>query len=139
MGGGNFGGFKNTKGAENEYEMPNHKKAITPKEKFINYSLDYTNPNSKGKAEAYEKALGFTKENANLLIDQIHSNVAEGKVHPISIQSNNYGTKYKYEISVKGPNGKTKIVVAVYQIDKNSKTPRLITNYVKKKGKNNEI
>lgn len=134
MGGGNFGGFKNTIGSENEYEMPNHEKVVTPKEKFINYSLDYNNPNSKGKAEAYEKSLGFTKENANLLIDQIHDNVAEGKVHPISIQSNNYGTKYKYEISVKGPNGKTKIIVAVYQIDKDTSIPRLITNYVKKKG-----
>lgn len=134
MGGGNFGGFKNTKGANNEYEMPNNNKALTPREKFVNYSLDYTNPNSKGKAEAYDKALGFTKENANSLINQIHGNVTEGKIHPVSIQSNNYGTKYKYEIPVKGPNGKTKIVVAVYQIDKNTSIPRLITNYVKKKG-----
>lgn len=134
MGGGNFGGFKNTEGAKNEYEMPNHKKAVTPSEKFVNYSLDYTNPNSKGKAEAYEKSLGFTKENADLLISQIHHNVTEGKIHPVSIQSNNYGTKYKYEIPVKGPNGKTKIIVAVYQIDKNTSIPRLITNYVKKKG-----
>lgn len=134
MGGGKFGGFKNTKGAKNEYEMPNNKKAVTPREKFVNYSLDYTNPNSKGKAEAYEKALGFNKENANSLINQIHVNVTEGKIHPISIQSNNYGTKYKYEIPVKGANGKTKIVVAVYQIDKNAIIPRLITNYVKKKG-----
>lgn len=134
MGGGNFGGFKNTKGAKNEYEMPNYKKAVTPREKFVNYSLDYTNPNSKGKAEAYEKSLGFTKENANLLINQIHGSVTGGKIHPVSIQRNNYGTKYKYEIPVKGPNGKTKIIVAVYQIDKSTSIPRLITNYVKKKG-----
>lgn len=134
MGGGYFGGFKNTKGAEKEYEMPNCNKAKTPKEKFLNYSLDYTNSNSKGKAEAYEKALGFTKDNADSLINQIHGNVTEGKIHPISIQSNNYGTKYKYEIPVKGPNGKTKIVVAVYQIDKNTNIPRLITNFVKKEG-----
>lgn len=31
-------------------------------------------------------------------------------------------------------NGKTKIVVAVYQVDKNTDIPRLIRNYVKKKG-----
>lgn len=134
MGGGNFGGFKNTKDAKDEYEMPNHKNAVTPREKFVNYSLDYTNPNSKGKAEVYEKSLGLNKENANLLISQIHSNVTEGKIHPVSIQSNNYGTKYKYEVPVKGSNGKTKVIVAVYQIDKNTSIPRLITNYVKKKG-----
>lgn len=132
MGGGNFGGFKNTKGAEKD--MPNYTKAKTPKEKFVNYSLDDSNPNSKGKAEAYEKALGFNKKNADLLIKQIHTNVTKGKIKPISIKSSNYGTKYKYEIPIVGANGKTKIVVAVYQVDKNTDIPRLITNYVKKKG-----
>lgn len=33
--------------------MPNFQKAITPMEKFLNYSLDYNNPNSRGKAEVY--------------------------------------------------------------------------------------
>ena len=32
-----------------------------------------------------------------------------------------------------GPNGKTKNVIAVYQIDKGSSTPRLVTNYVEGK------
>lgn len=44
--------------------MPNAKEAITPREKFINYSLNPDNPNAKGKAEAYEKGLGYTRENA---------------------------------------------------------------------------
>ena len=34
---------------------------------------------------------------------------------------------------VTGPNGKTKNVIAVYQIDKGSNTPRLITNYLEGK------
>lgn len=37
--------------------MPNYTNAVTPAEKFVNYSLDYSNPNVKGKAEAYEKGL----------------------------------------------------------------------------------
>lgn len=135
MGGGNFGGFKHTEGADRHIDMPNYKEALTPKEKFLNYSLDYSNPNSKGKAEAYEKALGFNQHNASLLIDQIHSKVTSGKVQPLTIKSNNYGTKYIYEIPILGPNGKTKTVVAVYQIDSGSKQPRMITNYVKKKGR----
>ena len=44
--------------------MSNAKEAITPREKFINYSLNPDNPNAKGKAEAYEKGLGYTRENA---------------------------------------------------------------------------
>lgn len=68
--------------AENEnsagYSMPNHSKAITPIEKFVNYSLDYSNPNAKGKADAYEKGLGFTKFNADELKNQIENSVKSG-------------------------------------------------------------
>ena len=44
-----------------------------------------------------------------------------------------YGTKYKFRIPVRGPNGKIKNVIAVYQIDKGSSIPRLITNYMEGK------
>ena len=112
--------------------MPNYKEAITPKEKFLNYSLDYDNPKAKGKAEAYEKGLGYTQKNAEGLIKQIHNYVSSGNP-PDQVTQTQYGTKYKYRIPVTGPNGKTKIVVAVYQIDNGSTTPRLITNYLEAK------
>ena len=44
-----------------------------------------------------------------------------------------YGTKYKYRIPVKGINGQVKNVIAVYQIDKGTKIPRMITNFVERK------
>ena len=116
----------------NEMIMPNHQSAVTPAEKFTNYSLDYNNPNAKGKAEAYEKGLGYTKDNANGLISQIHNYVTSGNKAYEVIQSE-YGTKYKYRIPVTGPNGKTKNVIAVYQIDVGTTTPRLITNYLEAK------
>ena len=113
--------------------MPNHQQAITPPKKFIEYSLDYDNPNSRGKAEVYEKALGFNKSNADLLIEQIDSAVKNESVSPIKISETEYGTKYKYSIPVKGVNGQIRNVTAVYQIDKGSEIPRMITNYVEKK------
>lgn len=109
--------------------MPNCQKAITPQEKFINYSLDPTNPNAPGKAASYEKGLGYTKGNAGGLIKQIHDYVASGK-KPYEVSQTEYGTKYKFRIPVTGPNGKTKNVIAVYQIDKGTSIPRLITNYL---------
>lgn len=123
--------FGKTKGSqqENSY-MPHYQSASTPREKFVNYSLDYSNPNAKGKAEAYEKGLGYTSQNADSLISQIHSAVTEGKLRPYEASKSEYGIKYKYRISVKGPNGKTKNVIAVYQIDNGSTKPRLITNYL---------
>lgn len=136
--------FQKTKGAlsykqnsqhksKKEKTMPYSYNSVTPKEKFNDYSLDYSNPNNKGKAEAYEKGLGFTIKNSDSLIKQIHSSVKSKKVLPYDINKTEYGTKYKFRIPVKGPNGNTKNVIAVYQIDKGKKKPRLITNYLEGK------
>lgn len=124
---GRFG--DGTKGAkENKGSMPNHTKASTPIEKFTKYSLDYRNKNAVGKAEAYKKGPGFTKENAEELKSQIHNAVTQETVKPYEVSESEYGTKYKYRIPVTVPNGKTKNVIAVNQIDKGSSIPRLITN-----------
>ncbi len=123
----------NEKKLSDNHTMPNHSSAQTPKEKFLNYSLDYTNPKAKGKAEAYEKGLGYTKKNAKGLIEQIHNAVTNGKSSPYEISKSEYGVKYKYRIPVTGTNGKTKNVIAVYQIDNGSKIPRLVTNYLEGK------
>lgn len=40
---------------------------------------------------------------------------------------------------VTGSNGKTKTIVVAYQIDKGGSIPRLITNYVKGRRKNNGL
>ena len=113
--------------------MPNSDKAITSKEKFVNYSLDYNNPNAVGKAEAYERGLGFNKSNAEALISQIDAAVRSGTNSPIEIISSEFGTKYKFRIPVKGINGMIKNVIAVYQIDAGSEIPRLITNFLEGK------
>lgn len=116
-------------GANISSSMPNAREAITPREKFINYSLNPDNPNAKGKAEAYEKGLGYTRENADGLISQVHDYVISYN-KPYEVSQSEYGTKYKYRIPVTGPNGKTKNVIAVYQIDKGQSIPRMITNYL---------
>lgn len=119
----------NENGTNVSSSMPNAKKAITPREKFINYSLNPDNPNARGKAEAYEKGLGYTRENADGLISQVHDYVTSGN-KPYEVSQSDYGTKYKFRIPVTGPNGKTKNVIAVYQIDNGQSVPRMITNYL---------
>jgi hypothetical protein len=113
--------------------MPNYKRAITPEEKFLNYSLNPSNPNNNGKAEAYQKALCYNKNNFKGLRDQIHNAVSSGRVKPYQIKFSEHGIKYCFEIPVRGTNGKTKPVIVVYQIDKGQTAPRMITNYVKGK------
>lgn len=119
----------NENGAIVSSSMPNSMDAVTPKEKFINYSLNPDNPNAKGKAKAYEKGLGYTKDNADGLISQVHEYVASDN-KPYDVSQSEYGTKYKFRIPVTGPNGMTKNVIAVYQIDKGQSIPRMITNYL---------
>lgn len=119
----------NENGTNVSSSMPNAKKAVTPREKFINYSLNPDNPNARGKAEAYEKGLGYTRENADELISQVHDYVTSGN-KPYEVSQSDYGTKYKFRIPVTGPNGKTKNVIAVYQIDNGQSVPRMITNYL---------
>ena len=113
--------------------MLGYEKAITPKEKFLEYSLNFDNSNAAGKAEAYKKALGFDKANADSLISQIENAVHEETVSPIDITESEFGTKYKYRIPIKGINGQIKNVIAVYQIDRGTDIQRMITNYVERK------
>ena len=119
----------NENGANVSTSMPNAEKAVTPREKFINYSLNPDNPNARGKAEAYEKGLGYTRENADGLISQVHNYVTSDN-KPYEVSQLEYGTKFKFRIPVTGPNGKTKNVIAVYQIDSGQSVPRMITNYL---------
>ena len=112
------------------YVMPNHDKAVTPAIKFVGYSLNPDNLNARGKAEAYQRGLGYNKSNAEGLIRQISDAVTSGNVKPYDISTSPYGIKYKYRIPVTGPNGKTKNVIAVYQLDNGSEVPRMVTNYL---------
>lgn len=115
--------------------MPNHENADTNfKKKFWDYSLDPYHSAGKNKARAYQEALGYNKSNATGLYNQIHDAVSSGSVLPYEITPpNGYGVKYKYRIPITGPNGQTKNVIAVYQIDNGTSIPRLITNYLEAK------
>lgn len=118
--------------------MPNYDKASTPIEKFSKYSLEVNNPNNHGKAEAYKRGLGFDKSNAEQLRSAIHNAIVSGKYEPYDIERGKTGIKYKYKIPVKGSNGKTKNVIAVYQIDDGQENPRMVTNYLDKEKNQND-
>lgn len=110
--------------------MPNRHLTSTPIEKFTKYSLDPSNPRAAGKPEAYRRGLGYTRDNAQELADNIHRAVSTGEVKPYRVKQDEFGVKYEFRIPVTGPNGKTKNVIAVYMIDKGGRAPRMITNYL---------
>lgn len=145
MGTGIKGPYINTKGSlktnesktdgQSITQMPNYQNTVTPIEKFSKYSLNPSNKNNDGKAEAYKKGLGFDQDNADELRKAIHDKIISGRVSPYEIEQFQYGVKYKFRVPVTGPNGKTKYVIAVYQIDNGEVTPRMVTNYLDKERK----
>ena len=114
------------------YDMDNYKESKTPIEKFINYSLDETNDRGKNKAYVYKKVLGFTKNNAELLVKQIINNVNRGLVSPYKVTTTKYGKVFRLKVPVNGANNIKRKVICVYQIDNGETNPRMITNYVEK-------
>ncbi len=114
--------------------MPNYDKGTIDDDKFLKYSLDMTSEKGRDKAIAYEQGLGFNKTNYLVLKERIISKVNGGTAKLVKTHDTEFGPRYTFEIPVTGPNGNTKTVVVVYQIDNDSGIPRLITNYLKKKG-----
>ena len=115
---------------------PYYKKARTLDDKFLKYSLNKEHPVGKHKAIIYEAVLGYTKDNYDSLKTQIHSSITEGRALLASISQNQVGTiLFRYEIPVRGPNGNAANIIAVYGLNSHDGKPVLITNYVKRNGR----
>ncbi|MDR1669653.1 MAG: hypothetical protein LBR76_06825 [Oscillospiraceae bacterium] len=109
--------------------LPNGDKAVIPIKKLTQYSLDFEKePN---KAAAFKSALGYTKETADKLIDNIHSNIS--KFSTTSKGNNGFGDIYEIIMQLTGVNGKTANVLTGWIIEKGTDFPRLTSAYVTKK------
>jgi len=109
--------------------LPNADKAVIPIEKFINYSLNFDkDPN---KAMAFKLALGYTRNNAGRLIDNIYRNI---QAHNAVCKGNNgYGDIYESVMALTGENGKIANVLTAWIIENGFDFPRLTTIHVTKK------
>ena len=102
--------------------------AVIPIEKLTQYAL---NPEKDtNKAEAFQLALGYTKENVNELIQQIYDRLPDypAKEKP----DNGWGKRYEVKMDLAGPNGKTAKVITAWIDDKNTGEMRLTSVYVDK-------
>ena len=101
--------------------LPNAKKAIIPIEKFTQYALDpMKEPN---KAIAFEKALGYTKNNANELIQNILENLP--LFGAVSKGDKGFGMQYESILNLSGPNGKNANVLTGWIVDNQTHQTRL--------------
>lgn len=109
-------------------KLPRYKEALISKSKFTEYAL---NPSKDAnKAEAFRKALGYTLENVDDLIEQINAKLPEYTA--VEKGDRGWGMTYEVVMDITGPNGKTAKVLTAWIDDKNSGEMRLTTIHVDK-------
>jgi hypothetical protein len=109
--------------------LPKADDVLILREKFIYYSLHPLK--SGGKSIAFRDALGYTIENADLLIANIRKNV---KNFPAEYKGDKgYGESYAVLMELTGENNKTANVMTAWLNDKNTGIMRLTSAYIKKR------
>lgn len=73
---------------------------------------------------------GASKIGKSWMSLQLAVAVSSGEYSPVRVKESPYGMRHEYEIPIKGPNGQTKKVLAVFQLSPGSTKPVLITNYL---------
>lgn len=108
--------------------LPNAKNAVIHELKLTGYVLYKNHPSGRNKAVAFEKYLGYTVDNKNLLIHQVHEglkyNTAKARA------PTQYGQPYEVRMKIIGANGKYARIKTGWIIDKGSNIPRLTSIYV---------
>lgn len=107
--------------------VPNADQAVINPDKLRRYALDTGSEKGMHKARVFASALGFTKENAGALEDQL---LAGLKVTAATERkSTEFGRTYTVDIPVSGPVGGG-IVRTGWHIDTGTDIPRLVSAYV---------
>ncbi len=108
--------------------LPSAKDAIIDIAKLRDYCLNPNHPRGKHKARVFEKALGYTQEDAEELRTQIKDLIVSS---PCEIgRKDQYGQRYKVEITIRRK-GKGAIVLRAWILKMAEQAPRLTTCYVK--------
>ena len=112
----------------------NADQAIISIEKFTEYALHPIK--GKGKALAFEQALGYNLSNAEKLMDNIRTNLNnfEAKLKG----DNAFGLKYEVLMNLTGENGKTASVMTSWILEYEVDYPRLTSAYVKNRRQRND-
>lgn len=111
--------------------MPNAITASTSQNKIQRYLLNSNHPVGKHKARVINSVLGYHFEIWNVLSDKIFDGIQKTDVS--KIVETRFGTKYEIHLTVFGEKGRSLVLRTVWQVDKGSNIPRLITITFNKK------
>ena len=116
-----------------EEPMPNAGQAQIDPRKLWAYSMDETNPQNQGKAEAW-KRLGYnvdTAEGRQAAAEQVLNQLRQQlPTDPAQInRMSGHGLRYETRTAIEGPDGQQGTLVSEWQYDQGSDVPRMITNW----------
>lgn len=104
---------------------------INPR-KLIEYALNPDNPRGADKALMFERHLGFTRDNYQLLLDRIKANALDAEA--IAQKQDIHGQRYRVDLKITGVQpGQREVVRTAWIIEPNSTVARLVTLYVRKR------
>ncbi len=100
--------------------------------KLTEYALNPDHPKGADKAIMFQRHLGFTKDNYNLLLEQISTQALEAEA---TFQfSDEQGDRYQVDLEIIGTQeGQKEIIRTGWLVQTNLNTARLITLYVRKR------
>jgi hypothetical protein len=115
--------------------LPEAPAAVIDEDKFLRYSMDPGNPNNQGKWKAWSQ-LGYDVDglaSRTAASDDVIRQVREqlGHVAAREGKTTDFGRRFEVDIPITGPNGRSGTLFTVWQFDKGSTTPRMITNLLK--------
>jgi len=108
--------------------LPRADEAVILIEKFTKYALNPTK--DEDKAYAFQRALGFNKDNVPLLIAQIKANLS--KFPAVRRGDIGFGMRYEVAMEIVGANGNVALVKTGWIDDAMSGEMRLTSAYVHK-------
>jgi hypothetical protein len=108
--------------------LPGAEDAVVDIEKLRDYCLNPSHPRGKHKARVFQKALGYTQEDAEELRALIKDLI---RTSPCEIgRKDQYGQRYKVEITIKRE-GMAAIILTAWILKRPDEAPRLTTCCVK--------
>jgi hypothetical protein len=106
------------------------KRVVIDTRKLTEYALDPDNPVGRHKALVFERILGFTKDNYELLLQQIE---AQALAAEASLQhSDQHGHRYRVDLEVTGTQGQRAVVRTGWQVVPGHDEARLATLFVRR-------
>jgi len=100
--------------------------------KLTEYALNLDNPKGADKATMFERHLGFTKDNHQLLLQQIESKVLDAEA---TLQTTDvHGQRYQVDLEIEGVElGQIETVRTGWIVELKNDIARLVTLYVRKR------